>query len=195
MFWKKTKTFNDQEIIQGFRAMDPHVVNYVYSAYYKVVETFIVNHGGSYEDVKDVYQEALSAIFLKIQKEEFILNSAFGTFLFSICKNLWMGELRKRKYSKELMNQIGQDSTEEDTDSLVMEFLQERKEYLFRKHYATLDEECQHVIRLYLKKISFKEIAAIMGFPSELHAIKRKSRCKEMLIRRVKNDPEFDELY
>jgi RNA polymerase sigma factor (sigma-70 family) len=149
MFWKKAKTYSDQEIIEGFKTMDPNVVNYVYSAYYKVVETFMVNHGGSYEDVKDVYQEALSAIFLKIQKQEFILNSAFGTYLFSVCKNLWMGELRKRKYAKDLKSQLEQDASEEDTDSLVMEFLQERKEYLFRKHYATLDEECQNVIRLY----------------------------------------------
>ena len=195
MFWKKAKTYSDQEIIEGFKTMNPGVVNYVYSAYYKVVETFIVNHGGSYEDVKDVYQEALSAIFLKIQKQEFILNSAFGTYLFSVCKNLWMGELRKRKYTKDLKNQLEQEATEEDTDSLVMEFLQERKEYLFRKYYATLDEDCQHVIRLYLKKISYKEIAAIMGFATEQHAIKRKSRCKEMLIRRVKNDPEVEQLY
>lgn len=195
MFWKKAKTYSDQEIIEGFISMDPGVVNYVYSAYYKVVEAFVVNHGGSYEDVKDVYQEALSAIFLKIQKQEFILNSAFGTYLFSVCKNLWMGELRKRKYAKDLNSQLELDSSEEDTDSLRVEFLQERKEYLFRKHYATLDEECQHVLRLYLKKISFKEIATIMGFPTEQHAIKRKSRCKEMLIRRVKNDPEFDQLY
>ncbi|HRY31755.1 MAG TPA: sigma-70 family RNA polymerase sigma factor [Bacteroidales bacterium] len=197
MFWKKGKSFSDGDIIEGFRKTDPRVVNYVYLTYYKTIELYIVKHGGKYDDVKDVFQEGLSVVFQKVQQDDFVLNCSFITLLFSICKNLWLLELRRRKYSKDVESSWGREEGVEDSDteSVRLEYIQERKETLFRKHYSSLNEECQQVIRLYLKKLSFREIASIMGYESERMAIKRKSRCKEILIRRVKSDPAFGELY
>ncbi|MCX6270133.1 MAG: sigma-70 family RNA polymerase sigma factor [Bacteroidetes bacterium] len=195
MFWKKGRIYSDDDIVQGFRNPDPKVVNYVYSSYYKLIESFILKHGGAYEDVKDVFQEGLSVVYLKVQQQNFKLNSAFGTYLFSICKNRWFFELRRRKYSSELLSNWEQDETVDDGKSFAFEVMQERKENLFRKHYVELDEECQQIMRLFLKKIPFKEIAEIMGYDSEMNAIKRKARCKEILMKRIKNDPDFTELY
>ncbi len=195
MFWKKTKTYHDSDIIEGFRNPDPRVVDYVYSQYYKVIENYIVKHGGLKEDVKDIFQEGLSVVFLKVQKEDFRLECAFGTYLFSVCKNIWLVLLREKKHTVELASQWEQEETEDDRKAMEIEILQQRKEHLFRKHYAELDEECQQIMRLYLKKIPFKEVADILGLPSEMHAVKRKARCKEILIKKVKDDPEYKVLY
>jgi hypothetical protein len=48
---------------------------------------------------------------------------------------------------------------------------------------------------LFLKKLSLREIASIMGYKSENYAKTRKFDCKEELKKRILNDPNYLKLY
>ena len=64
---------------------------------YPKVEKLILSKGGSKEDAKDVFQEALIIFYEKVCNTEFKLTSAIGTYLYSVCRFLWKDELIKRK--------------------------------------------------------------------------------------------------
>lgn len=51
------------------------------------------------------------------------------------------------------------------------------------------------LLRLFLKQISLKEIAEIMGFSTEKYAKLRKFLCKEELKRRILSDPEYKQYF
>jgi RNA polymerase sigma factor (sigma-70 family) len=195
MLWSKNKRlYTDNEIIEGFRTTDYKVLQYVYSTYYKIVENFILKHGGKSEDAKDNFQEGLSIVLMKITNDDLTLNSSFSTYLFSICKNIWLNEHRKRRYMQ--VYHIGNDDTIMDTGAEFDEdeIILLKKERLFRKHFKNLDELCKKLISFHLNKVSFKEIADKLGFKDEMQAIRRKAKCKEYLIKKIKNDPEYNEL-
>jgi RNA polymerase sigma factor (sigma-70 family) len=191
MLWSKKVNYTDLEIIEGFRKTDNKVLNYVYLTYFRIVESYILKSGGRSEDVKDIFQDGLSTVYTKTRDPEFELNCAFGTYLFSVCKNLWLWELRNRKKGPQLITEMTDSLPDEPVELEDIEILWAKKHKLFRSHFESLDVVCKKLILLFLQKVPFKEIAETMGFKSEMHAIRRKSKCKEQLIRRIKNDNDF----
>ncbi len=191
MLWSKKVHYTDFEIIEGFRKTDNSVLSYVYSNYFRIVETFILNSGGKSEDVKDIFQDGLSTIYTKAKDPDFKYNCAFGTYLFSVCKNLWLWELRNRNSHPEILGDMIDIIPDEAVELEDIEIVWAKKHKLFRYHYDNLDAVCKKLIILFLQKVPFKEIAEQMSFKNEMHAIRRKSKCKEQLIRRIKNDMDF----
>jgi hypothetical protein len=49
-------------------------------------------------------------------------------------------------------------------------------------------------LQLYFDKVPLKNIAQIMGFKSEKYAKKRKFKCKEYLIKSIKQDLEYNKI-
>ena len=93
--------YNEQEIIKGFQQNDRLIINDVYLKNYPTIRNYILKNSGDEVEAKDVFQEALVIIFKKIEEESFKLTSSFNTFLFSVCRNIWLKYLRDRKYSRE----------------------------------------------------------------------------------------------
>jgi hypothetical protein len=61
---------------------------------------------------------------------------------------------------------------------------------LYQQHFLTLNDDCQKVLLLFMKKLSLKEIAVEMGYKTEKYAKTRKYLCKEELKKRIINDPK-----
>jgi len=49
-------------------------------------------------------------------------------------------------------------------------------------------------MQLFFEKVSLKDIAKVMGYKSEKYAKKRKFKCKELLISRIKQDAQFKKI-
>lgn len=194
MLWKRKVKYSDEEIISGFRNTDSRVLSYVYSTYYKIVEYHVVKNGGRKEYVKDLFQDTLSIAYDKIRYEHFELTCTFGTFIFSIAKKLWFYELRKMKSKPETLFTSMDDFGEEPVNVDELEAVITRQRKLFRKHFDKLDDLCKNLILLFLRKVPFKEIAEQMGFKDEMTAVRRKLKCKDSLMRKIINDPEYKNL-
>lgn len=195
MFGRKIKTYSDEEIVQGFKDSDQWVILFVYKQFFQITEKFILSNGGTNEDARDVFQDGMKVVFERVNVENFELTSSFSTFLFGITRNLWLLELRKRRGIKEQFLKIDVDVPGEENDTLALEILGLRQSALFRKHFDKMGETCRKLLILFLNRKSFKEISEIMGFSDEMSAIRRKSKCKERLTKRIKKDPEFKDIF
>ena len=82
--------------------------------------------------------------------------------------------------------------SEQIIDDDFSELIQKNERYkLFQSHFANLGKDCQKILQLYFDKVPLKNIAQIMGFKSEKYAKKRKFKCKEYLIKSIKQDLEY----
>lgn len=176
---------SDDELIEGIRNHDNDVLRYIYKKYFEIIRNFVRKNNGNDEDAQDVFQEAIIVLYKKIKNEELVLTCNFGTFIFSICKLLWLKQLEKRRIR-------GEEYPDEDLNeltSIVGTNYESNDEYkLFQLHFSRMSKDCQKVLRLFLEKVPLKEIAEIMGYKTEQYAKKRKFECKEKLIERIKND-------
>ena len=153
-----------------------------------MIRSFILQNSGNEEDAKDVFQEAIIAIFKKSTEFDFEITSSFKTFLYSICRQLWLKQLRNRKIH---LNNIVEITEKIEMDNEADEALEDSLEKrLFRKYFNQLNKECQKLLRLSMQKVQAKDIARLMGY-SEQFVRNRKYRCKGMLAKLIKSDPEY----
>jgi RNA polymerase sigma factor (sigma-70 family) len=185
--------YSDEDILRGLKVQDRSVVNYVYKELFPTIKYLITTNSGSEIDAEDVFQDALVIIFKKVRSDDLVLTSSFKTYLYSVCRNLWLQRLDKKAFSSEFLEL---ENLNELQDTIQFEFADtENEKYkLFQQHFLNLGEDCQKVLKLFLQKVPLKEIADIMGFKSEKYAKTRKFMCKEKLKQQILNDPRFKKL-
>lgn len=188
--------YSDEQILKGILRHDNLILQYIYKQYYYNINYFIRKNQGSEDDASDIFQEAIIIIYRKIKENDLIFEkSSFKGYLFSVCRFLWLKQLEKRRMEKEKLN----DSLpyQEDLyDDNFNELVSKNERYgLYQKHFGTLSTDCQKLMQLFFEKVSLKDIAKIMGYKSEKYAKKRKFKCKELLISRIKQDAEFKKIF
>ncbi len=184
--------FNVEEILEGIRQNDVEVLQFVYKSFYPYVKYFITSNSGNEDDAQDIFQEAIVIIFRKLKKEQLEISCTFKTYLYSVCRLLWLKQLEKKRTKNELS--IDNEKYIELSDETQVVTEQTERFRLYQDYFARLSEDCKKVLELSLQKISLKEIAEIMGYKSDKYAKKRKYQCKEKLIQKIKSDPKFKEL-
>ena len=187
--------YSDEQILKGILRHDNLILQYIYKQYYYNINYFIRKNQGSEDDASDIFQEAIIIIYRKIKENDLIFEkSSFKSYLFSVCRFLWLKQLEKRRIEKEKLNDTlpYQDDLYDDN---LNELVEKNERYgLYQKHFSTLSTDCQKLLQLFFEKVPLKEIAKVMGYKSEKYAKKRKYKCKELLISRIKQDAEFKKI-
>ena len=186
--------FSVEEIIDGIRSRDSCVLQYIYKNYYPPIHHFIINNSGSQDDAKDIFQESIIVIYRKVKEQShFLLSSSFKTFMYSIARNIWLKNLRDRKYEgQKIMDQQKYIELKDEPFKISNEDLKMR---LYQKYFKLLPEDCQNILRLSASDIPQKEISEALGFKSENYVKKRKHGCKDKLISMIKEDPQYPDLW
>ena len=169
-------------------------MRYLYRRYYRMIEQLILKNNGSAEAAADIFQDGLVVFYRKVREPNFRMTSAMGTFLYAICRNLWLMQLRKRKRETAL-TEVHEDTVAIGDD--VFDYLQdtERSQWV-ADALGQLKEDCRQVlVYFYFDRLKMSEIMERMGYQSEQVAKNKKSRCMKRLRELVLAKPEAKELY
>lgn len=185
------KRLSDEEIIAGLRKRDNRVLQYIYKNAFTPVRQLIISNAGSENDAEDIFQEALIIIFKKIKEEQdFELTAAFTTYIYSISRLLWLKHLRNiKKIEIDPLNRDHEERIEFEEPSPVQD--KDLRQAIFQRAMLKIPEDCQRILRLSGQDITSKEIARQLGFRSENYVRKRRHFCKEFLINKIKEDPDY----
>lgn len=185
-----------RKILNGIRKGDPKILNQLYNNFFPEVKLFIITHGGTIEDAKEVFQIALTAVFEQSRDEDFNITTTFKTYFISICKHKWFNELRRRNVRDELSLEDVFPSELDDVydDDLIEIFEDAEKTQIYLRHLNNLSCECKEILIMFYDKIPMKEIAKHFGLRDVKYARKKKYRCKDFLIRSIMEDPKYNEI-
>jgi hypothetical protein len=93
------RNYSDTELIhilKDNRQIDAGI-KFLYKEYYGLLEYYVTNNKGSREDAADIIQETIVAFIEIIQQDKYRGDASVKSFLYSIARNIWLSELRKRK--------------------------------------------------------------------------------------------------
>ncbi|MCX6239529.1 MAG: sigma-70 family RNA polymerase sigma factor [Bacteroidia bacterium] len=184
------KKYTDQEIIQGLKSGESFAVKYLAKELLPVISYFISKNNGDEENAKDVFQDALFIIIEKILKNNFEVQGALSTYIFAICKHLWLIELDRQKAAKNY-------EVRREAESAEIDFSEAGDcvfyENVFRKCFDAMDDISQKILKMYWLEISPSEIAETLGY-SYGYVRKKKSECMKELKNRIMEHPDFKEL-
>ena len=189
------KRLSDAEIIAGLRKRDNRVLQYIYKNSFTPVKQLILHNAGSDNDAEDVFQEALIIIFKKLRDEPgFKLESAFTTYIYSIARLIWLKHLRMVK--KIEIDPLNRDLEEriEFEEPLPVED-KDLRMAIYQRNLLKIPEDCQKILQLTAQDLSSSEIAQQLGFRSEGYVRKRRHFCKEYLVNKIKDDPDYQAMF
>lgn len=181
--------YSDEAILEGLRLRSDYIINFIYKEFFPLIKFLVTENGGADEDAEDIFQDGIIILYNKISLNQLVLTSSFKTYMYSVCRNLWLQKLSKRKAIYDKLTDV------EEFIDLPTDILQETSSAetemhrIIQIHFLSLPEDCQKVLKLFIKNIPLREIAGIMGFKTENYAKTRKYLCKEDLKKRIADDP------
>jgi RNA polymerase sigma factor (sigma-70 family) len=170
----------DREVVLGILNNSEEALNKLYVGYYPMILQFILNNNGSEEDAKDVYQEAIIVLYNKIKSGDFELSSKLKTFIYAVCRRIWLKKLSKE--SKKPMNVTDFEDVEAVEND--MEKHEERDQQFEKMQSALvlLGEPCKTIIQdFYINNLSMQDISEKFGYTNTDNAKTQKYKCLQRL--------------
>ena len=167
---------NEQALLKGLAKNDSKAIESLYKSHFTMIQHFVINNNGSFDDARDVFQEAMITLYEKVQTDSFVLSCQIKTYIFSICKNLWLKRLQQMgKYSSPLSTEEESISVEADLEEI------EKKDAAFaimNRALNSLGEPCKSLLEgYYLNKKGMQELAADFGYTNADNAKNQKYKC------------------
>lgn len=167
---------NEQALLKGLAQNDSKAVEALYKSHFTMIQHFVLNNNGSFDDARDLFQEAMITLYEKVQSDSFVLSCQIKTYLFSICKNLWLKRLQQMgKYSAPL-------STEEESIAVEADLEEFQKKdaafSIMNRALNSLGEPCKSLLEgYYLNKKGMQELAEDFGYTNADNAKNQKYKC------------------
>jgi RNA polymerase sigma factor (sigma-70 family) len=151
---------------------------------YAQVEKLILSKGGSKEDAKDVFQEALIIFYEKVMHTDFKLTASIATYVYSVSRFIWKDQLIKRKSDQTISLSFKFTSEEETEFQKAIEMEEQFKQ--LEGILLQLGKKCLQLLKLfYYEGLKMKEIADKIGLKSEKVAKNQKYKCIERAKKKV----------
>ena len=167
---------NDLQLLSGLAKNDTKSIDTIYKMNFKMVQAYILNNNGSYDDARDVFQEAMIVLYENLKSESFELTCQIKTYLFSICRRLWLKRLQQmNRYVAPADNFEETVSVEDD-----IEMQQKRNAdfAIMEKSLGSIGEPCKSLLEaFYLQKKDMVEIAEHFGYTNADNAKNQKYKC------------------
>jgi RNA polymerase sigma factor (sigma-70 family) len=182
---------DEKALLKGLATNDKLAVETIYQENYNTMQALIMNNNGAADDAKDIFQEAMIVLYEKVRTEGFELHCQIKTFLYSVCRRLWLKRLQQQnRYaspgdSMEAVVDVDDDLEVHERKDLELDMME--------KAIGGLGEPCKSLIEAYyLQKKSMQDIAAEFGYTNADNAKTQKYKClirlKKIFFAQYKNE-------
>ncbi len=187
--------YNDKEIITLIKSGNREkAIASLYQTYYPKVKKFVSSRNGSSDDAKDIFQEVILQLYLKITDSRLLEEGInIGGFIIQSAQNKWVDKIRKDKrleFTEDVVN-VSNTKSALDNNNLTA-LLNKERTLVIDKILSSIGDKCKELLRLSIfYNLSMKEIAEKLGFSSEDSAKTQHYKCKLKLIQLYKENPHI----
>lgn len=182
---------DEKLLLKGLAANDKQAIEHIYKDNYNTIQAFILNNSGDIDDARDIFQEAMIVLFEKAQSPDFELTSQIKTYVYSVCRRLWLKRLHQmQRYNNGYLDKLEETvPVEEDLEQ------HEKKDAdftLMETAMSKIGEPCKSLLdAYYIQKKHMQEIAAEFGYTNADNAKTQKYKClmrlKKIFFAQYKN--------
>lgn len=152
----------------------------LYEQVFPAVARFVSKMGGSLDDAKDIFQDALVIFYEKNADPDFTISISQEAYIMGISKHLWLRKLNKDNRHVQL------DDYEKEI-SIPADYFPDHNSTLLLKFLERAGKKCMDLLRaFYYEKLSMKELAQTMGYSTERSATVQKYKCLEKVRDTIK---------
>lgn len=182
----------EQEItlLKGLANNEKDAIEAIYRENYSMIQSFILNNNGSVDDARDIFQESMIVLYEKAKLESFELNCKIKTYVYSVCRRLWLKKLQQLNRYTSNIEGI------EDTVPVEEELEDHEKRNndfgLMETSMSKIGEPCKSLLdAYYLQNKNMQTIAKEFGYTNADNAKTQKYKClvrlKKLFFAQYKN--------
>lgn len=165
---------SDLQLLAQLTQRNENAWRTLYRQHFGMVRHLVTSNSGTAEQANDVFQDALVVLYENACKPNFQLTASIKTYLYSVCRNLWLKQLRTAKKHANIADceqfievTIPETATENERQLAVMEACMQK-----------LGEKCQKLLTMfYYAKASMETIAGELGYTNAANAKNQKYKC------------------
>lgn len=167
---------SEKLLLAGLAKNDTSCVEKIYRDHFLMIKTMVVNNSGSSDDASDIFQEAMIVLYQKAVENSLELHCQLKTYLYSICRRLWLKRLQQ-------LGRVTQHDTNiEETVAVEEDVIGHEKKQsdftLMEMSMAKIGEPCKSLLEAYyLQKKHMQEIADNFGYTNADNAKTQKYKC------------------
>ena len=169
----------DHKYITALREHDARLLEELYQRASPGIQRWVTANNGTVADARDLFQEALISLHRSAHKPDFELTCPIDALIFTICRNQWINQLRRKKTEATVRSVEARRYEDEASVESVYERLEQdqlRKQRL-DDTLAQLSATCQQLLRLLGRGLSSAEAAERMGMTNANTVYRRKNAC------------------
>lgn len=167
---------NEQALLKGLANNDSKAIETIYKDNFNMVQVYVLNNNGSYDEARDIFQEAMIALYEKAQSESFVLTCSIKTYVYSVCRRLWLKRLQQLgRYTHSV---DGLDETVAVEEDLEAHEKRNADFSIMDRALHSLGEPCKSLLEgYYLKKLDMNALAVEFGYTNADNAKNQKYKC------------------
>lgn len=167
---------NEQALLRGLAMNDSRAIETIYKENFTMVQSFILHNNGSYDDARDIFQEAMITLYEKARSNSFVLTCQIKTYVYSVCRRLWLKRLQQMG---RISNQVDSlDETIPVEEDLELHEKRNAEFAIMDRAMNSLGEPCKSLLEgYYLKRMGMQELAAEFGYTNADNAKNQKYKC------------------
>ncbi|MEI6140099.1 MAG: sigma-70 family RNA polymerase sigma factor [Mariniphaga sp.] len=170
----------NEKIINGILSGSQMVFNELYENEFPKVVRLITKNSGSVDLAKDIFQDGLIILIEKVNRMELDLMCSVVTYLYSICRLLWLEQLRKRKKNISLDDSYSH--SESDLTIIVHDTESPDIYEAVNNEIEKLGKPCRQLLEgYYYRNMSWDEIASELGYKNAASARNQKYKYLEKI--------------
>lgn len=190
----ETNFEEERELLQGLAAHDTEAIERIYRDNFELIQVYIIKNSGFADDARDIFQEAMVVLYEKSRSDAFQLNCQIRTFLYAVCRRLWLKRIQKEKRNYASALDINQASVPVE-DELEKHEERNRELDLLEDALNKIGEPCKSLLEaFYIQKKTMPEIADAFGYTNADNAKTQKYKClvrlKKLFFSQYNNNKE-----
>ena len=163
-------------MLHGLAENDDKSLETIYLENFPAIARMVTQNNGSEDDAKDIFQEAMIVLYEKVQEGGFVLSSRLKTFLYSVCRRLWLKKLQSNSLSGPIFEELEETTAAEDALEAHLE--RDRQFRQMEDAMGKIGEPCKTILEdYYIHRQSMQEIAERFGYTNAENAKNQKYKC------------------
>jgi RNA polymerase sigma factor (sigma-70 family) len=168
---------SEEEILVALRSGNKNALNLLYKMHFPMVLHFIIKNNGSEQEARDVYQEGVIVFYEQIQKPDFVLGCKIKTYIYSVCRRLWLKSLA---HKSRFMGRIDdfesfipiEDGQAEEIDEKAKQF------EAMKQALDKIGEPCKTILTdFFIHSLNMQQITDKMGYTNADNTKNQKYKC------------------
>lgn len=178
---------DSERFVNALISGNERIIKEIYTKLFPKVKNYVLKNRGDIQDASDVFHDGLMYIIVT-QKEKKTIIKSFDSYLFVVCKNIWLRTLKSKVIKTDPLTLVDRE------EELSMHILEQELFDFYIEKFELLSDNCKEILSSYFNGLSYEDIVTEHSYASINTVRQRVFKCRSKLVDLIKKDKKYQKI-